>query len=447
MRQSFVVTILRQNQRPSAGLRAVDESAAGSWRLPLTPVVPIVLLWLLVLVWLQIADVYDETTGLVIFHDSPRPLTTTLVSVWTSAIGLWRPLPTAVAASVLKLVPDRDAAWIAMRWINAAAFLAGLGILHLLLMRSGVRDRWRHAALAGGVLLSGSGILAGSWYASLFDVSVMILIAAGLWLAADERPVLAGLAIGLAFFCKENAVLGIVFLFALPLLVPVSRRTVAISSGLATSLGAAYFLLRSRRVAFGSEADMHQFVPTELVPTAIGFAQSFWTQVMKGDGPSILGIAVFVVGFIGLRGNRERAVLAALFGLSVGLYWGMLDEYQNGVLISHLNFIGRLHLVPVGLALLLLTARGRSFAVAAVVAALLVGGALTAHDHQRFQRSYGNLYELAAGTPGHLEVHEPLNPLTDPSRELRLGSFPEARWQLDVRTGALLTRPAEASRE
>jgi hypothetical protein len=441
------VTILRQNERPPAGLRAVDESSSGPGRLLLTPVVPIVLLWLLVLVWLQVADVYDETTGLVIFHDSPSSLTATLVSVWTKAIGLWRPLPTAVAASVLKLVPDRDTAWIAMRWINAAAFLAGLGILHLLLLRSGVRTRWRHAVLAGGVLLSGSGILAGSWYASLFDVSVMLLIAAGLWLAAEERPIAAGLAIGLAFFCKENAVLGIAFLFALPLLVPVSRRTLAISSGLAASLGAVYFLLRSRRVAFGSEADMHQFLPAELAPTTIGFAQSFWTQVMKGDGPSILGLAVFVVGFIGLRGNRERVVLAILFGLSVGLYWGMLGEYQNGVLLSHLNFIGRLHLVPAGLALLLLTARGRSFALAVVVASLLVGGALTAYDHQRFQRAYGNIYELAAGASGSLEIHEPLNPLTDPSRELRLGNFPDASWRLDVRTGALLSRPAEISRE
>ena len=58
---------------------------------------------------------------------------------------------------------------------------------------------------------------------------------------------------------------------------------------------------------------------------------------------------------------------------TIVIYWGMFGEYQKDVLIHHLNFIGRLYLVPVALMLFVLALERRTLAIAVSNSSMVSG--------------------------------------------------------------------------
>ena len=137
---------------------------------------------------------------------------------------------------------------------------------------------------------------------------------------------------------------------------------------------------------------------------------------------------------------RPRLIAAAMlfFAATVVIYWGMFGEYQNDVLIHHLNFIGRLYLVPVALMLFVLALERRTLAIAILCLPILFGGYETWRDHARLQRTYKRIYRTAAeATQKPLIIHSPVKPLDDTVRGIRIGDFPNAPVSVNAKTGRL----------
>jgi hypothetical protein len=412
-----------------------------------------VAVWVVFAVRLMIADVWDETNGMLAFS-AAAPLGGKLQFVLTQSLGFWRPLPTLVVVFVLHVVADFDVSWRVLRFLNVGLLLGALVVLLRALRvassallgpdRPGETARaTRNPQLATvftiAFLFSSSAIITAGWYANIFDASALFLLAIALSLLLRGREVAAGVVLGIAFFCKESAALGLPFLFVLFAAGRISFRQ-ALRAGIpATILGAIYFAIRSKIVAFGGAGDIHGFDFAQFVPTIVNLAESFWEQNLKGFG--FLGFLWLAVSLAALRRPRLIAAAVVFFFATAVIYWGMFSEYQNGVLIHHLDFVGRLYLVPATLMLFLLALERRTIAIAVLLIPIVFGGFVTWRDHARFQRMYARIYRTAAeAAVKPVTVHYPPKPLDDVVRGIKVGDLPDAAVVVDAKTGRLSYR-------
>jgi len=398
-------------------------------------------MWIAVAVWavlafrLMIADVWDETNGMLFFSDLAIPLSAKLHVALTQSLGFWRPLPTLIAALFLHFIPSFAVSWRVLRFVNM------LMIGGALLLLADAAERWRERSerrrflFTIALLFSGSGVMAAGWYAEIFDATALLLIALGLARLARGRDVEAGVLFGIAFYAKETAVLALPFLVILLAAGRISFRSALRAAIPAVILGGIYFAIRSRIVPFGSASDVHGFVKSEFLPTLVNVCATFWIQTMKRR-MLIIGLAFLALSLAALRKPRTIAVTALfLIGCAV-IYWGMFLEYQDGALITHLNFIGRLYLVPAALFLVLLMVEARDAAIAVLLIPILFGGVETYRDHTRFQRVYKRIYRTAAESKTKpLVVHFPPKPLADKVRGLDVGDHPDAKVLIDPAKG------------
>lgn len=409
--------------------------------------------WLIFAVRLMIADVWDETNGMLAFS-AAAPLGGKLQFVLTQSLGFWRPLPTLLAATVLHFVRDFDVSWRVLRFLNVGLLLGAL-VVFLRTLRAassalpgpGPTDETaratRHTRLATifttAFLFSSSAVITAGWYANVFDASALFLLSIALSLLLRGRDVAAGVVFGIAFFCKESAALGLPFLFVLFAAGRITFRQ-ALRAGIpATILGAVYFVIRSKIVPFGGEGDIHGFDAAQFAPTVIHLAESFWEQNLKSFGS--LGFLWLAISLAALRRPRLIGAAVVFFLATAVIYWGMFDEYQNGVLVHHLDFVGRLYLVPVTLMLFLLALERRTAAIAVLLIPIVFGGFLTWRDHARFQRVYKRIYRTASeATVKPLTVHYPPKPLDDTVRGIKVGDIPDAAVTVDAKTGRLSYR-------
>jgi hypothetical protein len=417
-------------------------TAEGSkgWRVA---TVAAIVLWLGLAVRLMIADVWDETNGMLFFSSAATSLGDKLRFVLTQSLGFWRPLPTLLLATVLHLVPDFDVSWRVLRAINIVALIAAFALL-VDALRSWRFDGsarvapWRTLLFALAFFYSSSAVITAGWFANAFDAFALLAIAAGLALLARERAIAAGVVFGLAFFCKETAALILPFLLVLLAAGRITFRQ-SLRAGIpAAILGAIYFVFRSKIVPFGTAGDVHGFAAEQLVPTILNLAGSFWLQSMKQSGFAVAGIAFLVVSLAALRRPRLIAAVLLFYAGVALIYWGMFAEYQNGVLMHHLNFVGRLYLVPATLLLFLLLLERRIVAVAVLTLPIVFGAVLTWRDHARFQSTYARIYRTAAdATVRPLRVHYPTKPLDDQVRGVVVGDLPDAPVVIDPKSGRL----------
>jgi hypothetical protein len=410
-----------------------------------------VVVWLILAFRLMIADVWDETNGMLFFGSASMSLAEKVRFALTQPLGFWRPLPTLLAAVVLHAVPDFDYSWRVMRGINAAMLLGTLALVLAVLRRCRTEDEVkvsgpRDLALTIAFLFSGSALITAAWYANVFDAAALLLIASGLLLLFRGRDLMAGLVIGIAFFCKETAILALPFLVMLFAAGRITLRQTLRAGIPAAAAGAAYFAIRSTIVPFGSEADVHGFAAHELWPTVVNFGESFWRQTLKGSGPGVAGFLWLAFGLASLR--RPRLIAATILFLTASclIYWGMFSEWQNGVLIHHLNFAGRLYLVPVALMLVILAIERRTIAIALLCLPIVYGAFTTWRDHFRFQETYARVYQLAATSAEPITVHYPPKPLDDTVRGLRIGDHPAAGLHIDAKTGEVLASARSSAR-
>jgi hypothetical protein len=425
-------------------------------------------IWLLFAVRLMIADVWDETNGMLAFSSPATSLADKLQFVLTRSLGFWRPIPTLLVAIVLHFVRDFGVSWKVLRAVNIGLLLGALYVLLHALTVAGGRltgssstanrlpatltvDGGRPTGSSSTVnrppatlftiafLFSGSAVIAAGWFANIFDAAALLMLSVGLSLLLRGRALAAGVVFGVAFFCKESAALGLPFLLVLFASGTITFRQ-ALRAGIpATILGAIYFVIRSKIVSFGGAGDIHGFDASQFLPTIVNLGESFWEQNLKGFG--LLGFLWLAISLAALK--RPRLIAAALVFLlaTAVIYWGMFNEYQNGILVHHLDFIGRLYLVPASLMLFLLALERRTLAIAVLLIPIVFGGFVTWRDHARFQRMYKRIYRTAAkSSVKPLTVHFPAKPLDDVVRGIKIGDLPDAPVTVDAKTGRLSYR-------
>ncbi len=271
---------------------------------------------------------------------------------------------------------------------------------------------------------------------NVFDAWVVFLLAVALALLLRGFDLQAGLVIGVAFFCKESAALAIPFLIVLLAAGRITRLQALRSGVPALILGLGYFGCRSLIVRFGGEGDIHSFEPNLFLPSLINLGESFWEQTLKQ--PSVVGFFWLVLSLAALR--KPRLIGASLlFLLSTAVvYWGMFGEYQDGILIHFLNFIGRLYLVPVSLLLFLLGLERRNGAMALLLFPIVCGGDFTWQDHARLQTTYEHIYQASErATEKPVFVHYPPKSLVDDVRGIRIGDYEDAAIRIVPETGEL----------
>jgi hypothetical protein len=397
----------------------------------------LIAVWLAFVVLLMIADVWDETNGMLLFSSPAMTLAQKVRFVLTQSLGFWRPLPTLVITFVLHAVPSFDVSWRILRALNAALILGALAFLLQAVRSDDTRDS-DAPLFTLAFLFSGSAVIAAGWYANAFDAAALFLIAAGTFILLRGKAVAAGVVFGVAFFCKETTALVFPFLLMLVAAGRLPWRRAVAAGVPAAILGAVYFGFRSRIVPFGGEGDVHGFAPDQLWPTLVNLGESLWRQTLKGDGPDVIGFVALAVSLAALRKPRLVAAALVFLGGMAVIYWGMFGIYQGGVLIHHLNFVGRLYLVPVAMLLTVLALERRRVAIAVLCLPILWGGYTTWRDHARFQRMYARIYRTAAeAAQKPLTVHYPPKPLDDTVRGVKVGDLPAAAVHVDAKTGRL----------
>lgn len=400
--------------------------------------------WLLALRPLMIVDVWDESNIFIILHTLSPSLPDRLVIVWSQYLGLYRPL----AATVLLLLDGLGFGTMGMRYFNALLLLVAFGMLSRILQVKLGRN-WRSAmGFSFAALCSAGALITSTWFANVFDACCLVLIALGTSLLARERFLAAGFLFGLAFFCKEIAILSI----PLALWVMARIHRLSYSSLLRCFvplllLAFVYFWMRQRLISIGTAGDIHQFATDAYWHSLLAMSSGFWWQTTgfdSGSLPGVIGLLVTFGSVLILSDWRDRVVYLTLLLLTSLACWGMFFP-KGGVLISSAHFIGRLFLIPGTLALFVIASGHSRVAVWLpwlLAIPLSIGAILTGSDHVHFQKTYVYIYDQAAiSTDGRFfTVNFGDKELNDPMRRLRIGTFPEAEFQLSPKDGCLSRR-------
>jgi hypothetical protein len=393
---------------------------------------------------LFIADVWDESSALVIFGDAHKTAMQLVSTILKTPLPFWRPVPTIIIALTIHVLPA-GAAWPLLRIVNMLMILGAVALLLRAVNIQAGRDDRRDFFFVFATLFSAGAIITAGWFANIFDASVLLLAASGLLLLARRWFVEAGFVFGIAFFFKENAAM--IFPLLL-LLVAIDRLRVrdAVRAAMpAMAIGIVYFALRSLVVPFGSAADTHQFRMDMVVPTAAGLAESYWRETLWAR-PGVIGYALFAFSLIAMRGYRARAAFAVYIAAAVVIYLSMFTVYQGHELaryvmaVPHLTFLPRLYFVPVTLTLFVFALDRRWWVIAILAVPLLAGAAGAYSRYQRFQRNYRDLYRYVQHEPKPVRIDYAMKPLHDPRRGIDIGDFPGAPLRLDTRTGRVVRR-------
>jgi hypothetical protein len=235
----------------------------------------VVIVWIAVMARLFIADVWDESSALVVFGDAHQSAMQLVSMILKTPLPFWRPIPTIVAALTIHALPA-SVAWPLLRSVNILMILGAVTLLIRALSVWAGRDDRRDFFFVFATLFSAGAIIVAGWFANIFDASVLLLVAWGLLLITRRWFLEAGFVFGVAFFFKETAATVLPLLL---LLVAIDRLKLrdAIRTAIPTvAIGILYFGLRSLVVPFGSAADTHQFQLSMLLPTAKGLIESLW---------------------------------------------------------------------------------------------------------------------------------------------------------------------------
>lgn len=145
----------------------------------------------------------------------PGPLDKPPLSIYFSALGMVAVGVTADASGVLQL--DSHLGEFAGRLPNALLAIMLVALITRLALRL---YRCRRAAVFAGLLMASSPYLLAFGASAFTDVSLLICTVAALYFALTGRWALAGAGLGLAFWCKQQALL----LFPLIALIMLARR-------------------------------------------------------------------------------------------------------------------------------------------------------------------------------------------------------------------------------
>lgn len=426
-----------------------DNGHASATRLPATPAIALAsLIWLAAMACLFIAPVYDEVNAYNVVTRAAS-LPSLLYELWTT-FPLYRPIGTSIIAIVVHALPF-DLAWPLLRLGNCLMVLASLSLLLSAARRyraAGLipADTARVDALFWAVaLLSPATMMVAAWYADIFDASCMLLIAAGIAACARGRWGVAGVCLGLSWFCKEAAIFAApigLFLFAR---LPEQRKPLYRAAAIYIALGALYWLMRSHAISLGSNADVHRMDIHTLPDTVLGIAMWLWSPGITWL-PAVLGLAATLLVAATSRSAWFALLLAAMLAAGGVAYMGtiqgvMVDAHTP--LIDMSVFNARFIYIP-GLLLLfglLLVGRRLPFLIAA--AGFMFSLPLHYQRFYDFQQSFKQWYTLSASMPHGLDIHAPAAPgiwTKFDYKGLRIANAPAAHYELRVSDGRLTPR-------
>src|SRR3954471_21340678 len=281
----------------------------------------VVIVWIAAMARLFIADVWDESSALVVFGDAHQTAMQLVSTILKTPLPFWRPIPTIFAALTIRALPP-DVAWPFLRIVNMLMILAALALLIRTITTWSGRDDRRDFVFVFATLFSAGAIIVAGWFANVFDASVLLLVAWGLLLVARGWFLEAGFVFGFAFFFKETAAMVLPLLLILIAIDRIKLRD-AIRIAIPTiAMGVLYFGLRSLVVPFGSAADTHQFQLSMLLPTAKGLIESYWRETLWGS-PGVIGYIVFAFSVAAMRTWRARAAFVVYCGAAVVMYLSM----------------------------------------------------------------------------------------------------------------------------
>jgi hypothetical protein len=398
----------------------------------------IVIVWIAAMARLFIADVWDESSALVVFGDAHQSALQLVRTILKTPLPFWRPIPTIFAALTIHSLPP-NVAWPFLRIVNMLMIVGAVALLLRAIATWAGRDDRRDFVFVFATLFSAGAIIVAGWFANIFDASVLLLVAWGLLLVARGRFLEAGFVFGFAFFFKETAAMVLPLLLVLVAIDRIKLRDAIRIAVPTIAIGILYFGLRSLVVPFGSAADTHQFQVSMLLPTARGLIESYWRETLWGS-PGVIGYIVFAFSLAAMRTWRARAACVAYAGAAVVLYLSMFATYQGQDLIHYLMFVPRLYFIPVTLTLFVFAVDRRWWAVAVLSIPLLVGAIGAYTRYEKFQRSYRNLYRYAATATKPVRIDYAMKPLHDPRRGIEIGDFPDATMRLDPVNGLLVKK-------
>jgi len=398
----------------------------------------VVIVWIAAMARLFIADVWDESSALVVFGDAHQSATQLVRTILKTPLPFWRPIPTIFAALTIHELPP-DVAWPFLRVVNMLMIIGALALLLRALTTWAGRDDRRDFVFVFATLFSAGAIIVAGWFANIFDASVLLLVAWGILLVARGWFLEAGFVFGFAFFFKETAAMVLPLLLLLIAIDRIKLRDAVRIAIPTMAIGILYFGLRSLVVPFGSAADTHQFQLSMLLPTAKGLIESYWRETLWGS-PGIAGYIVFAFSLAAMRTWRARAAFVAYAGAAVVLYLSMFAVYQGHNLIHYLMFVPRLYFIPVTLTLFVFALDRRWWAVAVLAIPLFIGAIGAYTRYEKFQRSYRNLYRYAATAAKPVTIDYAMKPLHDPRRGIEIGDFPGAPMRLDPVNGLLVKK-------
>ncbi len=395
----------------------------------------------------MIADVLDETNGLLLFRYSSEPFLQSVFHYWFNPVyGVYRPLVITVAVFIARWSPSYDWAWHLLRWVNISLLLGSLAFFCSIIRRRS-DDKLIMLMFVALFLFSGAAFITAGWGACMFDAAVLFLIGAGFFMLEKKNYIIAGALMGMGFFCKETALLAVPLLIIWKVNGFVERREFVISVAVTACFGLAYFTARQASIPLGSQQDLHGFSAGSFIPTAAAWFESFWFQNLSRKGAEITGFFFTLFSLFCLKKTGNIVGVTIMMFLCVILYWGML-EYRGESVIHAAAFAGRLYLIPVTFFIVLLALRGKRYLMLILMIPILWGAYETYSGYGKYQKVYQNIYQLAEKhDDGPLKVHFPRFPLEDKRRNLLIGKYPNAGWYLDAESGRLIRINVECSKD
>ncbi len=402
--------------------------------------------WLIMISGLMITDVWDETNALLLFASEQLAgmnFFEAFLAVWLQQLPLdiYRPLGSSLALGLGKL---SGGDFLFLRYFNALLVLCSAGLLARALAVRFEAESGRAIAFFAVLLFSASSLITATWFANVFDAACLFFLALAIRLYVSGSLAACGISFALAVFCKESCVL------ALPLFAWLfwedrqgARRQVRKAHiWLAVSMlgvSAFYWSLRHSFIPIGSEGDIHGFDVDIYAASYTSFIAGFPAQSSSfslGGVTFWAGIAVMIALIFFTRNLGPKITVLAILGLCGPVYWGMFG-YQDGNIMSHHNFVGRLYLIPYALSLFVIFAHAPRPVILLIALFSIWGMGVTWRQHSVFQHTYADIYRLAESTEGRLVVHYPEKPLEDFRRGISIGDYPDATIRINLREGGL----------
>ena len=401
----------------------------------------ILLAWLVSMMALMIADVWDETNALLIFSNWRNSLTfnEVIAHIWTESVAnLYRPFPLSIAFIVDTMSPNREFSWHALRLLNIVTLIACFGLLLSIIRKRIQLTADKELLISSAYFGSSAVIISAGWFANIFDVFTLFFLLLGINSILKGNWVSAFLSFTVSFFCKEVSILifPIIFMLCWTGNIPFQKGILLFIGSCASFL--IYILIRQSILPIGSKEDIHGFEISLLPETTYAWFESFWLQNTRRS-PEIINALITVAVLFSLKNAKVFLCTTGAMILSALIYLGMLPySYDNQ--FSFMVFQSRLFLVPFTFVLIIIAIWGRRWSLYLILLPILLGGFKTYSEYSNFQNVYAEIYQKASEEESTLKIDYPDSPLTDYQRNLLIGDFPNERYFIDIKEGTLKER-------